>query len=499
MKRLKGFEEKPQGENGFSGKQKPGTGPFEEKPKKRSRNREYALVTGFFVLLFCSLIGYLVYFQVFLSEDFINSPYNTRQDSFADRVIRGDILSSDGQLLAHTNVYEDGYEERVYPYENIFAHVVGFDSNGKSGLESEANFHLLSSHDFFLNQIRNEVAGRKNQGDTVITSLNANLQSTAYYALGDRRGAIFAMEPRTGRIVAMVSKPDFDPNTILYNWEYLIADENDSSLLNRATDGAYPPGSVFKIVTALDYFRKNGSFDGYRFDCEGTITVDDHSIHCYEYAAHGEEDFYSAFANSCNCAFARIGLDLGAASLRKTAQDLLFNSKLPLPSYLPGMFTLDASSVTGLVMQTAIGQGDTLVSPAHMALIVSAIANDGKLMKPSLIDEIRSSQGETVRTFRPVEYAPLVTAREAQVLRELMEQVVTRGTAAALGGRGYTAAGKTGSAEYNEEGDSHSWFVGYCNTEDPELVVSVIIEGGGAGSDSAVPVAAQIFDAYYYG
>lgn len=155
------------------------------------------------------LIGYLIYFNTIKSDDFINSPYNTRQDTFADRVVRGKIMSSDGEVLAQTNVSEDGTEERSYPYNNVFAHVVGYDSNGKSGLESEANFQLLSSHEFFLNQIRNEFMGTKNTGDTVVSTLNADLQTTAYNSLGDRRGAVVALEPSTGKILAMVSKPDF--------------------------------------------------------------------------------------------------------------------------------------------------------------------------------------------------------------------------------------------------------------------------------------------------
>ena len=209
------------------------------------------------------LIGYLIYFNTIKSDDFINSPYNTRQDTFADRVVRGKIMSSDGEVLAQTNVSEDVTEERSYPYNNVFAHVVGYDSNGKSGLESEANFQLLSSHEFFLNQIRNEFMGTKNTGDTVVSTLNADLQTTAYNSLGDRRGAVVALEPSTGKILALVSKPDFDPNTISENWDTLVNDETNSSLLNRATMGQYPPGSTFKVVTALDYFRTRGSFNGF--------------------------------------------------------------------------------------------------------------------------------------------------------------------------------------------------------------------------------------------
>lgn len=467
--------------------------------RKRSRNREYTIVTWFFVLIFVSMIGYLVYFNAAKSEDFINSPYNTRQDTFSDRVIRGNIQSSDGELLATTQVYEDGTEERYYPYANIFAHAVGFDSNGKSGLESEANFSLLSSHQFFVDQMKNEFLGRKNMGDTVITSLNANLQVVAYNALGDRRGAVVALEPSTGRILVMVSKPDFDPNTIAQDWEYLVSDENNSSLLNRATNGAYPPGSTFKVVTALDYYRTNKTLDGYSFLCEGGITVEDHTIHCYNDTVHGQEDLYGAFASSCNCAFADMGITLGGGSLRETAEDLLFNKKLPLATYKSSSFSLDKDSVTPLVMQTAIGQGNTLVSPIHMALITCAIANDGVLMKPTLIDEVVNTDGDSVKKTEASAYRRLITSDEAEALSGLMEDVVNYGTATALSGRGYTAAGKTGSAEFDENGSSHSWFMGYSNIEEPDLVVAVIVENGGTGSEAAVPVAAEIFDAYYYG
>ena len=402
------------------------------------------------------MIGYLIYFNKVKSEDFINSPYNTRQDSFSDRVVRGKIISADGEVLAQTNVYEDGTEERTYPYQNIFAHVVGYDTNGKSGLESEANFQLLTSHEFFLNQLKNEFMNQKNTGDSVITTLNADLQSTAYNALGDRRGAVVAIEPSTGKILVELSKPDFDPNTIAENWELLVSDENNSSLLNRATNGAYPPGSTFKVVTALDYFRTKGSLDGFSYLCEGSITKEDHTITCYGGTVHGQEDFYSAFANSCNSAFAEIGTMLGGGSLRKTAEDLLFNKSLPLTSYKKSTFTLNSKSSVAEVMQTAIGQGNTLVSPMHMALITSAIANDGVLMQPYTIDSIASVDGGTVKKTDPEVYKRLMSSEEAQLLGKLMKGVVENGTASALNGRGYTVAGKTGSAEFDENGSSHS-------------------------------------------
>jgi peptidoglycan glycosyltransferase len=465
--------------------------------RQRYRNKEYTFVSVFFVLIFLSLIGYVIYFDGAKAQEFINSPYNTRQDTFADRVVRGDILSADGQVLAHTDVAEDGTEERVYPYSNIFSHVVGYDSNGKSGLESEANFQLLSSHSFFLDQLKNQFNGQKNMGDTVISTLDSTIQTTAYNALGDRNGAVIAIEPSTGKILAMVSKPDFDPNTIEEDWSYYVSDSESSNLLNRATNGQYPPGSTFKIVTALDYFREKGTFENYSYTCEGSITEEEHTIRCYGGTVHGVEDFYSAFANSCNSAFADIGISLGGSSLLETSEDLLFNQKLPFSSAKQSTFTLNGDSPVPLIMQTAIGQGNTLVSPLHMALITCSIANHGVLMKPYLIDEVVNDEGDSVSKTKPSAYKRLMTNNEANLLDKLMSGVVEYGTASALSGRSYQVAGKTGSAEYDENGSSHSWFVGYCSEEDPDLVVAVIVENGGTGSEAAVPIAGQIFDAYY--
>ena len=471
----------------------------EERKKKRAKNKPYTIVSYMFVAMFVSLIGYMVYFNAIKSEEFINSPYNTRQDTFADRVIRGDIKSSDGEVLATTEVYEDGTENRYYPFGNMFAHVIGYDTKGKSGLESEANFQLLTSHAFFLEQLKNEFQSQKNRGDTVVTTLNANLQVTAYNALGDRNGAVVALEPSTGKIVAMVSKPDFNPNTIDQDWEYLVSNSENTSLLNRSTQGQYPPGSIFKVVTALDYLRTHKTISGFSYNCSGSITSEDHTITCYGGAVHGEEDLSNAFAHSCNCAFAQMGLDLGGASLRQTGESLLFNKKLPLSmEYHKSLLSVDGSAGNPLMMQTAIGQGNTLVSPMHMALIASAIANDGVLMTPYLIDHVENYSGNLVSEKSSNEYKRLMSTDEAQTLEQLMVNVVNTGTASALSGFGYSVAGKTGSAEFDEYGNSHSWFIGYSNVENPELVVAIIVENGGTGREAAVPVAQQLFDAYHY-
>ena len=465
--------------------------------KKRARNKEFARVTDLFVALFLVMMGYMAYFNVAESQDLIRSPYNKRQDSFADRVVRGKILDKNGNILAETSVAEDGTETREYPYGNMFAHVVGYSVQGKSGIESLANFELLTSNAFFLEKIQKEFQGEKNVGDNVVTTLDATLQEAAYDALGNQKGAVVVMEPSTGKVLAMVSKPDFSPGDVAENWESLNSNE-DSVLLNRATQGQYAPGSSFKIVTALEYMRENSNYDSYSYDCNGEIQTGDTTIHCYGGAVHGEVDLRDSLAHSCNTSFSNIGVSLDINSFRNTAEDLLFNSDLPcdLP-YNKSSFTLTEEDGDAARMMTAMGQGETQVSPYHMALITSAIANGGTLMNPYLIDSITNYTGTVIQEYQPEEYGQLMTSGEAAQLKDYMTSVVEYGTASVLSGQSYTAAGKTGTAEYSSDKEKdHSWFVGMSNVDDPDLVVSVIIESAD-GRARAVNVAKEIFDAYY--
>ena len=203
--------------------------------KRKDSNREFAVIAYFFIGIFLAMIAYFTYFQIARSEQFINNPYNTRLDSFAERVIRGSIVSDDGTVLAQTRVDADGKETRVYPQGRKYAHVVGYADNGKAGLESGYNFELLRSHAFILERVMNEMEGKKNTGDTLVTTLNHELQAAAYEALGDRKGAVVVLEPATGKILAMVSRPDFDPNTIVTDWNAILANDDENSvLLNRA-------------------------------------------------------------------------------------------------------------------------------------------------------------------------------------------------------------------------------------------------------------------------
>lgn len=470
--------------------------------RKKNGGKEYVFVSYLFVAIFVSLIGYMVYFNTVMKDEVLNSPYNKRQNSAAEHIVRGDIRSADGEVLAYTEVDGEGNEKRVYPYGSVFSHVVGYFANGKSGLETLANYQLLTSHDFIGDRLWNDLQGEKNLGDTVVTTLDSSLQMAAYNALGDSNGAAVVMEPDTGKVLAMVSKPDFDPNTLADMWEEIVNDENNSVLVNRSTQGQYAPGSTFKIVTALSYLRKNGSLDGFSFHCEGEYTQQEHTIHCANNTAHGDENLENAFAYSCNCAFAQIGLDLGGSALNETSESLLFNKKLPIVlPYRKSSFDLNDNSGVPLTMQTSFGQGNTLTSPMHMAMIVSAIANGGTLMKPYYIDHVENVNGDLVTTTKPEEYAELLTSAESSALTNLMTQVVDYGTATALGRNEYSVAGKTGTAEYFTGDGSmgtHSWFVGFSNVENPDIVVCVLVENSGASGLTGTAVAQQIFDEYYY-
>ena len=413
------------------------------------------------------------------------------------RVIRGKILDRNGNVLAQTNVAEDGTETREYPYNNVFAHVVGYTAQGKSGLESVSNFELLTSNAFFVDKLKNEFQDKKNQGDNVVTTLDTNLQEAAYDALGSNKGAVVVMDPSTGKILAMVSKPDFDPNTVSQNWNELSTSE-DSVLLNRATQGQYAPGSTFKLVTTLEFMRENADFDSYSYNCTGSIESGDVTIHCYGGHVHGQVTLRDSLAYSCNTSFSNIGRSLNADTYKDTAQELLFNKKLPsvLP-YSKSQFTLTSSDTEAERMMTAMGQGKTQVSPYHMALITSAIANGGTLMKPYLVDSVTNNAGNVIEKTKPEKYKDLMTSKEAAQLKDYMTAVTDYGTASVLGGQNYTAAGKTGTAEYSSDKEKdHSWFVGIANVDNPELVISVIIEQAD-GSAKAVNIAKKVFDAYY--
>lgn len=470
------------------------------KISKTKKNREITLVMWAFTLLFLCLAGYIMHYSLTHKQELINNSYNGRQQALLAQNRRGKIYSADGNILAQTIMTEEGKEKREYPYQNLFAHVVGYAVNGRMGIESQANYYLINSNAPLSEKASLDIEDEKYPGDDVYTTLNVELQQVASAALGIYQGAIIVTEPDTGKILAMVSKPDFNPEEISDIWDKLVSDKDSSILLNRVTQGLYPPGSTFKIVTALEYMRENpDTYKSYRYNCTGAITRGEDRIQCYHGTVHGTLGFERSFAKSCNTSFANIGLSLDKSSFADTLNDLLFNEKLSLP-FTTGVSRVDilADTSESDMMQISIGQGTASITPLQLNMITCAIANEGTAMKPYVIDYVQNSAGSKIKTFSPAVYARLMEADKAEHLRELMYHVVEEGTASRLKGLSYTAAGKTGSAEYGTvKGDSHAWFTGFAPADDPQVCVTIIIEGAGAGGDYAVPIAKRIFDAYF--
>lgn len=470
----------------------------EVRKKRRSQNREILAVTYVFAGLFVLMIGYFVYFNAFVSKDVINSAYNVRVNSFADTVVRGNILSADGTILAETLVDDSGNETRYYPLGRIFAHAIGTSEINQSGVELSQNFYMLQSNGNPLMNALQDIRGEKNQGDQVVTTLNAELQEAAYNVLGNNDGAVIAIEPATGRILAMVSKPDYDPNTLTADYESIVADEDNDVLLNKTTFGRFVPGSIFKTMTALAFVRSGADYNAYSYLCEGQINLGgEEYITCFNQTVHGEEDFEDSFAYSCNSSFGNIGLRLPANQLKSTCESLFFNKELPtnIP-HTKSIFSLASDANDWEIAATSIGQGHNQVTPLHMAMLAATIANGGNMMEPYMVDAVETSGGgRRVKKYLPESYGQVLSTQEADLLGGLMESVVNYGTATSLSGYGYSVAGKTGTAEVEGRGDN-SWFIGYAPADQPKIAICVLVENDEGYYESALPVANAVLQTY---
>ncbi len=468
---------------------------------ERAANRPVIFISYVFLLIFVAMIVYLIRFQIKDSESVINSPYNNRDKVLSTSIIRGSIVDRNGNVLAKTVVADDESETRSYPYGNLFCHSVGYSTRGTSGIEGMMNYRLLTSNAPVDEIALNELNGKKNMGDTVVTTLDANLTNAAYTALGDYNGAVIMIEPSTGKILCEVSKPDFDPNTVADNYEAIIADSTNSSLLNRATNGLYTPGSTFKLFTLTEYLNENPtSYMDYYFKCTSTFEYQGSKIGCSSGIAHGSEDLTSSFANSCNGSFANIGLSLDITSFKALCTQMYFNSELPVDiDYKKSQFKLDENSTNFDIMQTSIGQGETLVTPLHLCMIASSIANDGKLMKPYIVSEIDNYLGTRVKYFEQKEVGNLFSKDQTDLLKTFLRAVVTSGTAKKLNGSDlYTAYGKTGTAQVKNGSENNGLFMGFAENEaGRKVAICIVMENAGDGISPVVPVAREILDAYY--
>ena len=387
----------------------------------------------FFIILLCLLMTIIFLIKIVLSKnDILSNSYNPRIGKENVLIERGKIFDSNGILLADN--LDNG--QRNYLYPEIFAHVIGYKNNGGAGIEKKYDYELNHCDNEFINVLGKIFSGKNIYGKDIYLTMNKPLQEFIYSKLKNK-GAVIVMEPSTGKILAMVSKPSYNPNDI----ENLNVDEKNAPLLNRATQGLYPPGSVFKIITTMAA-QRHINLDEFYYNCRGIEKFDDDKIHCFNSHVHGNENIKSAFAVSCNTFFATLGDILGNKNLLAETKNFFMDKdfEFELEHNFCSIGLKEDSNRSELI-QTSIGQGKTLVTPLYMAMITCAIANDGLMMRPYVTQRI----GNKYKVEK--EIAQLMTKKESDFLTDLMEEVVVSGTAKRVNIKGMDLAGKTGSAE----------------------------------------------------
>ncbi len=440
--------------------------------------------------LFLALLTYLMYFNMFKAETVATNPYNRRQWDDERYVTRGTIYDSNGLVLAETITEKDGSTIRKYSQGRIYSHVIGYCSQvyGKSLLERNFDRELLGKGDIDLFQ------GDKKKGFDLNLTINNSLQKFAYQKMNGRCGALVALEPQTGKVLAMVSLPDFDPNaaSLEKNWSEIVENEN-SPLISRSIQGLYPPGSTYKIVTLAAAYE-NGMKEKL-FEDVGEFKVGDVTVENYNGKKYGEISLERAFAVSSNQIFCSIGYELGADFVDEIARRFGVGDKIDFDLDI-AQSRIEYKKMTdtdGALV--SIGQGQLLTTPMHMAMIASAVANKGNIMRPYIVDSI-TKNNIIIKDTSPKVMGQAITEECAEYVAQQMIEVVKSGTGTRAQISGVTVAGKTGTAE-NEKEKDHSWFVGYAPADAPQIAVAVILENDGrSGGDTAAPIAGSVMSKY---
>ena len=474
-----------------------------------------------FLLLFGALALNLNYIQVIRADNLANNPANKRLLIQEYDVDRGEIVASDRQtVLAMSEATDDDLKYlRVYPEGELYGHLTGFYSFifSRTELEQSYNDYLSGRADELLPQrLVDEILGRDQKGANLVTTLDPDLQRIAAQGLAGREGAVAAINPQTGEVLALVSNPTYDPNPlsshdpqqIRRTYRSLDPDAPDSPLVSRATDTFFPPGSTFKVVTAAAALEDGMSPEDTipnppQFDVPQT-EEDLENFGGSQCPGGSEISLASALQVSCNVAFAGLGLELGAEKLVDQAHRFGFSEDIPfdipfVEGQIPDVEAFDEDLPA--VAQSAIGQRDVATNVLHMALVAGAIGNDGLMMIPRLVSEIRDSKGRVIRQFGPEEFGQPLSPENANTLTQMMVSVVDGGTATAAQISGVSVAGKTGTAQTAEGEPPHAWFISFAPAEDPEIAVAVVVlNGGDLGSEAtggalSAPIAKQVMEA----
>lgn len=462
------------------------------------------------------LLAALTWYQVVGADRYRDDPRNARLSLSLIGKERGLIVAADGTVLAvsEPDPQEPQAYRRTYPAGPAFTHLVGYSSRlvGSTGLEEAFDDRLRSRRDVTISDIVAALLGRDLRPLSLQLTIDPAVQEAAYAALDGQRGAVVAIDPATGAVLAYVSSPSYDANAFLeadaVAARQAVLDDPLEPIRDRATAELYSPGSAFKVVVtaaALELgvagpetpfpdpivFPLPGSTAGIsNFDgrtCAGSESV----------------ILQTAFVRSCNTTFADLAIQVGAEEIDAMASSLGFNRAVDFPwepagSTFPGE---ELASDPAALAQSGIGQRDVRATPLVMALAAAAVANEGTLMQPYLVRQVFDADGATVESSEPRELGRAMSPATAAVLAQLMERVVTEGTGRRAAVPGVRVAGKTGTAE-RPDGPPHAWFIGFAPVEAPTIAVAVLVEEGGNAGESgtggsvAAPIAAAVIRAY---
>jgi peptidoglycan glycosyltransferase len=466
------------------------------------------------LVLFGLLLLNANWVQVVRAGDLKKNPHNQRVLFQEYERQRGPILVGDTPIARSIPTKDRLKYLRTYPGGSAYAALTGFYSivYGARGLERAENDLLSGTDDrLFAKRISDLVTGRPPAGAAVQLTINPKAQRAADRGLGNRRGAVVALDPRTGAILAMVSSPSYDPArlsshdaaAIRANYAKLLRDPA-KPLLNRATNETYPPGSLFKIVTAAAALSSGKFTPDTRVPAPRSLDLPHTSRRLRNFGGescgNGRTDTVAhALQISCNTAFASIGLTLGADALAKQAAKFGFGHSYRVPlSVSPSVFPAELDQPQ--TAYAAIGQFDVRITPLQAAMLVAAVANHGTVMAPYLVQQARAPDLSSVDVARPETLGEAVTPQVADQLTTMMRRVVEAGTGTAARTRGVEVAGKTGTAQHGSEAP-HAWFAGFAPVGSASVAVAVIVEdGGGFGSDAtggrvAAPIARDVIEA----
>jgi penicillin-binding protein A len=461
-------------------------------------------------LLIAALFGVLVFatswWSVFTAKNLRDNASNRRPLLAEERIKRGTISSADGKVLARSVAIDKDRFGRQYPTNDLFAHAVGYSytSIGRSGLEQFRNDPLTGRRTELIGAV-DSLLNKSNVGDSIRTTLNAKAQQAAVDGLKGRKGAVVALDPKTGAVLAMASTPSYDPNGLDSGSKFkqLATDDQNSPLVNRATQSGYPPGSTMKTVTATAALDTGKYTPTSQVSGKNGKKISGVPLNNFGGEDYGNIDLTFALTNSVNTVWAEVGEKLG----RKTMADYMtkfgFYKQPPIDLPSDQLLSSGERSRGKLLSPTsrqidvgrmAIGQDKLLVTPLQMATVAATIANGGVRMEPHITQKIIDSDGRTQDTIDGKQAGRVMSAATASKLTEMMKNVVKEGTGTAAALQGVDLAGKTGTAEIDiQRKINDPWFIGFTN----RFAVAVVLERvqGGTGGVVAAPVAKQVLEA----